>query len=81
MLDRFKRKKPLIDPQMLARRYTRQDVVQLMALLSGAVIDGDMIQGWDFVEDTPELMTVRIDFGDEYLDFQFYKSQSSDQAL
>jgi hypothetical protein len=77
MLERFKRKKPLIDPNMLARRYTRQEVVQLMALLSGAVIDGDMIQGWDFVEDTEELMTVRIDFGDEYLDFQFYKSQSS----
>jgi hypothetical protein len=77
MLDRFKRKKQLIDPSVLARRYTRQEVVQLMALLSGVVIDGDMIQGWDFVEDTPELMTVRIDFGEEYLDFQFYKSQAT----
>ena len=73
MLERLKRKKPSINPNTLPRRYTRQEVVQIMALLSGAVIDGDMILSYDFIEDTAERMTVRVDFGEEYLDCHFYK--------
>lgn len=62
----------------LARTYTREEVVALMAVVAGVVIDGDPITAWKIIGETSEKIIVLVDLGDQFeATWEFYKSEKS----
>jgi hypothetical protein len=84
----FKRKNPEDADLLLqlnpARTYTRNEVNQVMALISGAIFDGLPIKEWEVVEETPHWFKVQVTFdnyldpnNDDYETWYFYKTDET----
>ena len=82
----FRKNKPELQENLEqlhpARTYTRDQVVKIMAVIAGVVIDGEPIKAYEIVEETARWFKVEIVL-DSYLDtaydavehWYFYKAE------
>jgi len=57
-----------------ARRYTRNEVLSLLALMAGIVVDGLVIQEFSEIKETGHWYSVDVDYGDCEETWYFFKT-------